>query len=124
VPTTLGGGGGERALPPIPAAKHLRNILNHGNEPTCVVSNRNVTDFILQTNRISNLVSNWHVPDEPFLSDHRYVCFQIGNMVINQTTFRAPKGTNWESRKIDRKVILETILRSIRIKMDTDGSVD
>jgi hypothetical protein len=48
------------------------NILNHGNEPTFVVCNKKeVIDLTLGTNNIANLVSNWHVADEPSLSDHR-----------------------------------------------------
>jgi hypothetical protein len=55
-PHFMGGGG---ALPPNPEVWHF---LNWGNEPTCVVSNRNEdTDLTLWTNRISNLVSSWHV---------------------------------------------------------------
>jgi hypothetical protein len=47
------------------------NILNHGNEPTFVVCKRKeVTDLTLGTNNIVNLVSNWHVSDEPSFSDH------------------------------------------------------
>jgi hypothetical protein len=57
------------------------NILNCSNEPTFVVCNRKkVIDLTLGTNKIGDLVSNWHVSDEPSLSDHRYICFQIGNI--------------------------------------------
>jgi hypothetical protein len=72
------------------------NVLNHGNDPTFVVSNRKeVIDLTLGTNKIANLVSNWHVSDETSLSDHRYICFQIGNILINQVTYRNPRRTNW-----------------------------
>jgi hypothetical protein len=68
------------------------NIRNHGNEPTFVVSNRKeVIDLTPGTNEIANLVSNWHVSDETSLSDHRYICFQIGNISINQVTYRNPR---------------------------------
>jgi hypothetical protein len=30
---------------------------------------------------------------EPSLSDHRYTCFQIGNLVITRVTFKVPKRT-------------------------------
>jgi hypothetical protein len=91
------------------------NILNHGNEPAFVVSNRTeVTDLTLGTNKIANLVSNWHVSDETTLSDDRYICFQIGNISINQVTYRNPRRTNWESYKDDLKVILETLSRKMR----------
>jgi hypothetical protein len=57
------------------------NILNHSSEPTFVVCNRKeVTDLILGTNKKGNLVSNWHVSDDPSLPDQRYTCFQIGNI--------------------------------------------
>jgi hypothetical protein len=36
----------------------------------------------LDTNKISNLVTNWHVSDEPFLLYDRYICFEIDIMVI------------------------------------------
>jgi hypothetical protein len=60
------------------------NILNHGNEPTFVVCNRKeVIALTLGTNNILNLVSNCLVSDEPSLSDHRYICFQLGNITTN-----------------------------------------
>jgi hypothetical protein len=50
------------------------NIFNHGNEPTFVVCNmKEVIDLTLGSNKIVNLVSNWHVSDELSLSDHRYI---------------------------------------------------
>jgi hypothetical protein len=53
-------------------------------------------DLTLGTNKIGNLVSNWHVSDEPSLSHHRYirVCFRIGNAATTTVTFRDPKRTN------------------------------
>jgi hypothetical protein len=82
------------------------NILNHGNEPTFVVCHkRKVIDMTLETNKIVNLVSNWHVSDEPPLSDHRYVCFQIDNISINQVTFRNSRRISWESNKDDLRSI-------------------
>jgi hypothetical protein len=50
------------------------NILNQGNKPTFVIHNRKeVSEFTLETNKIGNLVSNWHVYDEPSLLDHKYI---------------------------------------------------
>jgi hypothetical protein len=97
------------------------NILNHGNEPTFVVCNRKeVIDLTLGTNKIVNLVSNWHVSDESSLSDHRYICFQIGNISINQITYRNPRRTNWESYKDNLKVNLENLSQRIHVTKDTD----
>jgi hypothetical protein len=100
------------------------NILNHGNEPTFVVCNRReVIDLTLGTNKRANLRSYWHVSDEPSLSDHRYICFPVGNISVNQVTFRNRR-TNWESYKDDRKVNLETLSRRIHTIKDIDWSID
>jgi hypothetical protein len=101
------------------------NILNHGNERTFVGCNRKeVTDLTLETNKIVNLVNNWYVSDEPSLSDHRYICFQIGYILINQVTFRNPRRTNRESYKDTLKVNLETLSRRIRLIKNIDWSID
>jgi hypothetical protein len=100
------------------------NILNHGNEPTFVVCNRKeVIDLTLGTNKIRNLVSNWHVSVEQSLSDHRYISFQIGNITSEQAAFRNPRRTNWESYKDDLRENLEIILRNVRTIKDIDRSV-
>jgi hypothetical protein len=101
------------------------NILNHDNKPNFAICNRKeVTDLTLGTNKTGNLVSKWHISDELSLLDHRYICFQIGNIKINQVTFRDPRRTNWESYKDNLKVNMETISRRICMKRDTDQSVD
>jgi hypothetical protein len=64
-------------------------------------------DSTLGTNKISNLVSDWHVSCEPSFSDHRYICFQIGNITSEQVTFRNPRRTNWKSYKDDLRENLE-----------------
>jgi hypothetical protein len=101
------------------------NILNRDNEPTFVVHNRKeVIDLALGTNKIGDLVSNWHVSDEPSLSAHRYICFQIYNITSNYVTFQNPKGTKWESYKGDLKGNLDFISCKIRTLKDIDPSVD
>jgi hypothetical protein len=41
------------------------NILNKGNEPTFVISNRKeVIDLTLGTDKIGDLVTNWHISDK------------------------------------------------------------
>jgi hypothetical protein len=101
------------------------NILNHGNEPIFVVSSKkDVIDLTLGTNKIRNLVSNWHVFGEPSLSDHGYICFQIGNITSEQVTFRNPWRTNWKSYKDDLRENLEIISRNIGTIKDIDRSVD
>jgi hypothetical protein len=101
------------------------DILNHGNEPTFVVCHgKNVIDLKLRTNKIGDLVSNWHVSDELSLSDHRYICFQIGNITSNYVTFRNPKRTKWESYKDELKGNPEIISCKIYTIKDIDRSID
>jgi hypothetical protein len=60
--------------------------------PNSVIHNRKeVINLTLGTNDIGNLLSNWHISDEPSLSDYRYVFFQIGNTAITRVTFRDSK---------------------------------
>jgi hypothetical protein len=63
------------------------NILNKGNEPTFVVSNRQeVIDLTLGTDKVVDLASDWHVSDETSLSDHRYILFQVRDLEISNIT--------------------------------------
>jgi hypothetical protein len=65
-------------------------ILNCGNERNFVVSNRKeVIDLTLGANEIAILISNWHVSDEVSFSDHRYICYELGNISIDQVTYRS-----------------------------------
>jgi ABC-type lipopolysaccharide export system ATPase subunit len=71
------------------------NILNKGNEPTFVISNRKeVIDWTLVTAKIGYLVTNWHVSDKISLSDHRYIVFQVDDLDVARLTYRNPKRTN------------------------------
>jgi len=48
------------------------NILNKVNEPTFVINNRKeVIHLILGTDKIGDLVTNWHESGEISLSDNR-----------------------------------------------------
>jgi ABC-type lipopolysaccharide export system ATPase subunit len=70
------------------------SILNKGSKPTFVISNRKeVIDLTLGTDKIGNLVTNWHVSDEISLSDHRYIVFQVGDLEVTRLTNRNTKGT-------------------------------
>jgi hypothetical protein len=74
------------------------NILNKGNEPTFVISNRKeVIDLTIGTDKIRDLVSKWHACDKISLSDHRYIVFQVGDLEVTRLTYHNPKRTNWES---------------------------
>jgi hypothetical protein len=100
-------------------------ILNQGNEPTFVVSNRmEVFNFTLGTNWIGNLVINWQVSDEPALSDYRYILFQIGNVENTKITFRDPKKTGWKSYVEDLTVNLGSIPRYLHSVQDVELAID
>jgi hypothetical protein len=57
-----------------------------------------------------DLVSDWHISDEPSLSHHRCICFQIGSTAIIWVAFWDPKRSNWESYKDDLRTNPEIIL--------------
>jgi hypothetical protein len=100
------------------------NILNKGNEPTFVVSNRQeVIDLKLGTENIGDLVSNWHVSDESSLSDDRYILFQVGDVEISRITYRNSKRTDWETYREDLKINLGVVPRVVHLVQDVDLAV-
>jgi hypothetical protein len=101
------------------------NILNKGNEPTFVISNRKeVIDLTLGTDKIGDLVTNWHVSDDISLSDHRYTVFQVGDLEVTRLTYCNPKRTNWESYQEELKVNLGVVPRVIHSVQDVELAVD
>jgi hypothetical protein len=101
------------------------SILNKGNEPTFVISNRKeVIDLTLGTVKIGDLVTNWHVSDEISLSDHRYIAFQVGDLEVTRLTDCNPTRTNWESYREDLKVNLGVVPRVIHSVRDVELAVD
>jgi len=57
------------------------NIVNRGNDPTFVISKgKEVRDLTLRNDKICDLVTNWHVSDEPSFSDHRYRVLQVDDL--------------------------------------------
>jgi len=74
------------------------NILNKGNEPTLVIRNsEELIDLALCTDKMGDLVTNWHVSDKLSLSDHKYRIFQVCDLEVPRHTYHNPKITNWES---------------------------
>ncbi|KAK9731375.1 Endonuclease-reverse transcriptase [Popillia japonica] len=79
-------GRGPRTRVSIPRGELLTNFLaenglttlNRGNKPTFETASRaEVIDITVSTPRLAMWVKQWHVSDEPSLSDHRYVRFDI-----------------------------------------------
>ena len=53
---------------------------NLGNKPTFRVANRSeVLDLTLINQAMVNRVREWHVSDNPSLSDHAYICFKVSH---------------------------------------------
>jgi hypothetical protein len=51
--------------------------------PTFVITNRKeVIHLTLRTDKIRDLVTNWHVFDETSLSYHRYIVFHVDHMTL------------------------------------------
>lgn len=76
------------------------NICNVGNSPTFTNAIRDeVLDLTLCSANFTEKVKNWHVSDEPSLSDHRHIIFDIEANPLKSEKFRNPKKTNWSMFK-------------------------
>jgi hypothetical protein len=54
------------------------DIMNRGNKPTFVTSNRQeVIDITIATVYVGNCIKDWHVTEEVSCSDHRYIRFTV-----------------------------------------------
>ncbi|KAG7309924.1 hypothetical protein JYU34_004438 [Plutella xylostella] len=54
------------------------NILNIGSEPTFVSSRyQTIVDVTFATTGVTDLISDWHVSNEPSCADHRRICFKL-----------------------------------------------
>ncbi|XP_072380731.1 uncharacterized protein [Diabrotica undecimpunctata] len=70
-------------------------ISNIGNKPTFVTKARKeVLDLTLCTSRISDIITNWFVSDEPSCSDHRHIRFDL-DIFPSEIKYRNPRDTNW-----------------------------
>jgi hypothetical protein len=77
----------------------------------------------LGTDKIGDLVTNWHVSDQISLSDHRYIVFQVGDLEVTRLTYRNPKRPNWESYQEDLKVNVGVVPRVIHSVRDVQLAV-
>jgi hypothetical protein len=59
--------------------------------PLLFTSNRKeVIDLTLGTDKVGDLVTNWHVCDEISMSVHRYIVFQVGDLEVTRLTYHNP----------------------------------
>jgi hypothetical protein len=81
-------------------------------------------DMTLGTDRLGDLVSNWHVSDEVTLSGYGYIVLQVAGLEMISLTYRNPKRTNWESYWEDLKVNLGVVPRGLHSMQDVEMAVD
>jgi hypothetical protein len=78
------------------------DIMNRGNKPTFVTSNRQeVIDITIATVFVGNCIKDWHVTGEVSCSDHRYVRFTVTGIYRSVEVYRNPRRTDWESFRTD-----------------------
>jgi len=92
------------------------NILNKVNEPTFVINNwKEVIQLTQGTDKMGDLMINWHVSGEISLSDNRYKVFQICDLEVTRPKYCNPKQTNSESYQEDLKANLWAAARAIHL---------
>jgi hypothetical protein len=78
------------------------NIMNKGNRPTFLTSNRQeVIDITIATFYAGNFIKDWHVTGEVSCSDHRYIRFNIMGTDRSVEFYCNPRRTDWESFRTD-----------------------
>jgi len=78
------------------------DIMNRGNRPTFVISNRpEVIDITIATFYAGNFIKDWHVTEEVSCSDHRYIRFTVTGTDLSVEVLRIPRRTDWESSRTD-----------------------
>jgi hypothetical protein len=77
----------------------LENI-SRGNRPTYRhegLGREKVINLSLSSSLLKSRIKDWHVSDEPSLSDHRHICFNMDADRTTQVPTHIPKKTNWKS---------------------------
>lgn len=73
------------------------HILNTGNKPTFVTSNRReVLDLTLASSSLLGYVTNWFVDDAESSSDHRYIKARVNAGKSDPITCRNRRKTDWQ----------------------------
>jgi hypothetical protein len=78
------------------------DIMNKGNRPTLVTSDRQeVIDITIATLYAENFIKDWHVTEEVSCSDHRYIRFTVTGIDRSVEFYRNPRRTDWVSFRTD-----------------------
>ncbi|XP_054709092.1 uncharacterized protein LOC129218795 [Uloborus diversus] len=99
-------------------------LLNKGNEPTFVTSNRKVIDLTICNNSCVDKVMDWKVSDENPLSDHRLIFFSVTGLKRHTFPYRNPRNTNWDAFKEDLKSTIHGLSGKFNSLLDLELSVD
>jgi hypothetical protein len=73
-------------------------IMNRGKRPTYRhegLYRGEVIDLTLSSSLLKSRIKDSHVSDEPSLSDHRHICFNMDADRTTQVPTRIPRKTNW-----------------------------
>lgn len=97
-------------------------ISNVGNEPTFLNrTTKELIDMIVRcTHPVPDLIQGWHVSDEPSLSEHRHIKFQITNFEQIGTCYRNPRRTVCDSFRVNLRNRLSDFGGRIRCVRDLD----
>lgn len=99
-------------------------IANVGNKPTFVTKTRQeVLDLTCCTSKVSDIIKNWHVSEEPSCSDHRQIRFDLDTSLV-ETKYRNPRGTNWQGFKESLSKSLKGGRTSVRVVEDIEQAVE
>ena len=78
------------------------DIMNKGNRPTFVTTNRQeVIDITIANLHAGNFIKDWHVSEEVNCSDHRYIRFTVTGIDRVVESYRNPRRTDWKSFRTD-----------------------
>jgi hypothetical protein len=101
------------------------SILNRGSAPTFINAIRQeVLDLTLASSFLANFVEDWHVSNEPSLSDHQQIRFNIKTEYRWEESYRVPRRTNWTlyRRRVQTKT--NCLSTSIDHVVDLENAVD
>jgi ribonuclease HI len=77
-------------------------IVNRGNMPTYRHEGFNreeVIDLTLASSYVRSKIKDWHVSNEPSMSDHRHICFELEAERTARVATRIPRRTDWNLYK-------------------------
>ncbi|XP_072377266.1 uncharacterized protein [Diabrotica undecimpunctata] len=101
-----------------------KNINARGNKPTFVTKARKeVLDLTLCTSRISDIITNWVVSDEPSCLDYRHIRFDL-DIFPSEIKYRNPRDTNWVGYRESLSKNLEECMISFKSPEVIDSAAE